>query len=63
MQQAALKLVYVRPANKKQEITTEDLIAFLKGKRLRLQCGHWHTQHNLSNTLVLTADGQSLCHS
>jgi hypothetical protein len=63
MQQTALKLVYSKPANKKQEITTKELLEFLKGKRIRLMCGHYHTQHNFSNTLVLTADGETLCHS
>lgn len=61
MVQLALRLVYSKPA--KQEITTKELIAFLKGKRLTLDCGHHHQQHNLSNTLVLTADGQTGCHN
>jgi hypothetical protein len=61
MQQTALRLVYSKPA--KKEISSKELIDLLKGKRIRLDCGHFHTQHNLSNTLILTADGRTFCHS
>lgn len=61
MHQVALRLVYSKPA--KEEITTKEIVAFLKGKRITLDCGHHYTVHNLSNTMLLHADGTSECHS
>ena len=58
----ALKLVYSKPAGK-EEITTKELLHFLKGKRITLDCGHHFTVHNLSNTLILHCDGITECHN
>ena len=48
---------------KKQEITSKDLRDFLKNKRIKLDCGHYHSQHNFSSTLVVLVDGRTYCHN
>ena len=47
----------------RQIITAEELRAFLKDKRVILDCGHKHCQHIFSNTMIVTVDGQMVCHS
>lgn len=48
---------------KKQIITADDLKKWLKDKTIVTDCDHKCSQHNLSNTLIVTADGEVLCHS
>ena len=60
--QTALKLAYTKPASK-EEITTKELIEFLKGKRITLSCGHHYQLHPFSNTMIVYNDGQTNCHS
>ena len=47
----------------RKEITAEAIKEFLKDKRLTLDCGHKYCVHNLSNTLILTAEGYACCHN
>ncbi len=54
-------LIHVGPT-KREEASAIDLIVFLKGRRLILDCGHKFCLHPLSNTLVLTCDGKCYCH-
>lgn len=61
MHQVALRLVYQKPA--KQEITSKELLEFLKGKRITLNCGHHFTIHSLSNTMIVYNDGKTECHN
>ena len=49
-------------AVKREEITTEELKELLKQYRITLDCGHKFCLHNLSNTMVITADGETICH-
>ena len=64
MHQTALKLVYPKPAKKKkQEITSKELLEFLKDKRLTCTCGHHFSIHSLSNTLIVYNDGTTQCHN
>lgn len=46
----------------KRVITAKELIRILENTRVRLDCGHHHTQHRLSNTMVVTAEGKAMCH-
>lgn len=47
----------------KKQITSYELKAPLKGKRIKLDCGHHYQLHPLSNTMVITADGETMCHN
>ena len=47
---------------KKEETSAIDLIVFLKGRRLIMDCGHKFCLHPLSNTMVLTCNGKCYCH-
>ena len=47
---------------KREEARAIDLIVFLKGRRLIMDCGHKFCLHTLSNTLVMTCDGKCYCH-
>jgi hypothetical protein len=47
---------------KKEETSAVDLIVFLKGRRLIMDCGHKFCLHPLSNTLVMTCNGKCYCH-
>ena len=60
--QTALKLAYVKPA-RKAEITTKELLEYLKGKRITLDCGHHFTIHHFSLTMIVYNDGQTNCHN
>lgn len=46
---------------KKIETKADKLREWLKDKRLVLDCGHRHCQHNFSNTMVITAEGKIIC--
>ncbi|WP_319526188.1 hypothetical protein [uncultured Desulfosarcina sp.] len=48
---------------KRKEIKAEKLRKMLKDYRIILDCGHKHCQHNFSNTMVITAEGKTLCHN
>ena len=41
----------------------DELRDLLKDKVIILDCGHRFTLHPWSNTLVITADGQTYCHN
>jgi hypothetical protein len=47
----------------KKQITSLELLEFLKDKRITLSCGHHFTIHNFSNTMIVFNDGQTECHS
>ena len=52
-----------RKRRKKRRLLPSDwLIKKLRGKRILLDCGHYHCQHNLSNTMIITATGETCCH-
>lgn len=53
---------YANPHYSREEITTAELLAFLVGKRVTLDCGHHYCIHPLSNSMVLSAEGVSRCH-
>lgn len=40
----------------------DELRDLLKNKKVVLDCGHRWTNHNLSNTMVITAEGITYCH-
>jgi hypothetical protein len=50
-------------AKGKKQITSAELLEFLKYKRITLSCGHHFTIHNLSNTMIVYNDGQTNCHN
>jgi hypothetical protein len=47
----------------KKQITSHELRELLRGKRIKLDCGHYFQLHPLSNTLVMTAHGETMCHN
>ncbi|KPA16085.1 cytoplasmic protein [Candidatus Magnetomorum sp. HK-1] len=51
----------------KSVMQSDDLLMLLKialkDKYVILDCGHRFCMHHFSNTFVLTADGQTFCHS
>ena len=47
---------------KKEDASASDLIVFLQGRRLIMDCGHKFCLHPLSNTLVMTCNGKCYCH-
>ena len=47
----------------KKEITAEELIQWLKDKRIILDCGHRFCLHPFSNTMIVLSDGKTQCHS
>lgn len=50
------------PHASKKRISARELREFLKDKRVVCDCGHRFTIHNLSVTLIITADGTIRCH-
>ena len=48
---------------RKKETTADELRKLLQDKRVILDCGHRFCLHNLSNTLVITANGMTYCHN
>ena len=56
------KLLIHAGTAKKEEASASDLIVFLKGQRLIMDCGHKFCLHPLSSTLVLTCNGKCYCH-
>ena len=50
-------------ARSKKQITSSELLEFLKDKRITLSCGHHFTIHNFSNTMIVQNDGQTKCHN
>jgi hypothetical protein len=56
------KLIIHVGTAKREESSASDLIDFLKGRRLIMDCGHKFCLHPLSNTLVLTCNGKCFCH-
>lgn len=50
-------------AKGKKEITSAELLEFLKDKRIILSCGHRFSVHNLSNTMIVYTDGRTVCHN
>jgi hypothetical protein len=50
-------------ARLRESVGTDDLKRFLKGKRIKLDCGHYYCLHPWSNTLIITANGRTLCHN
>jgi hypothetical protein len=47
----------------KQEITTQELRAWLKDKKITLDCGHRYQVHNFSSTMLVHCDGTTECHN
>jgi len=47
----------------KKQITSYELKELLKGKRIKLGCGHHYQLHPLSNTMVIHCDGTTECHN
>jgi hypothetical protein len=47
----------------KPVISSPEAVKLLAPFRIKLDCGHWFQVHPLSNTLVITADGKTYCHS
>ena len=47
----------------KKQITSAELLEFLRDKRITLSCGHHFTIHNLSNTMIVYNDGKTNCHN
>jgi DNA-directed RNA polymerase subunit RPC12/RpoP len=46
----------------KKTITAQELRDWLKYKRVKCDCGHRFTIHNLSNTLIILNTGEIRCH-
>jgi hypothetical protein len=47
----------------KTQLTSHELLEFLADKKIKLGCGHYFQLHPFSNTMVITAYGQTLCHN
>ena len=45
----------------RKDITAEDVREYLKDKRILLDCGHHACQHNFSNTMVISPEGNIVC--
>jgi len=50
-------------ADRKAEITSHEVKEWLRGKRIKLDCGHYYQVHPFSNTMIITADGKTCCHN
>jgi hypothetical protein len=50
-------------ARGKKQITSLELLEFLKDKRIILSCGHRFSIHNFSHTMIVYNDGQTNCHN
>lgn len=46
-----------------RDISSQELLELIRGNRIVLDCGHRFTLHPLSNTLILTCTGETMCHS
>ncbi|ABC77914.1 hypothetical cytosolic protein [Syntrophus aciditrophicus SB] len=47
----------------KEQISSHELLEFLKDKRITLSCGHRFSIHPFSNTMIVYNDGRTLCHN
>ena len=48
---------------KKKETPVDELRKFLQDRAIILDCGHRFSVHPLSNTLIVTSDGETYCHN
>ena len=51
----------MRRRKKRQTMEAEELRKFLKWKRIKCDCKHTCSIHNLSRTMVITTSGQIIC--
>jgi len=50
-------------ADSKPEITSYEIKEWLRGKRIKLDCGHYYQVHPFSNTMIIDNHGKTQCHN